>query len=367
VVIAGVGLIGGSIGLGIRQRQLAAKVIGYDPDPAVLEAAVGLGAVDEVKLAPGEWLAAADLVILAAPTMSLEPLLESLAPHLAATAVVTDVGSVKQPIAAAAASLRAAGRLSARFVGGHPMAGSERGGVLNADAALLETAVWVLTPEDETDQEALNTVTAFVEGLGARPLQVLPAQHDELVATVSHVPYLAAVALTTLIDDGDERALKSLLAAGGFRDLTRVASGDPRMSRDMLSGNREAVARALRAFRSRLDELEAVLGSPDELLEHAEAAKRTRDGIPIVRRGLLPTRHEAVVAVPDRPGEFARITAALADADVNIKDFEVLGVRESGGAVRIAFEEPGALDRGADVLREAGYDVRTRNGNGSPR
>ncbi|HLU83756.1 MAG TPA: prephenate dehydrogenase/arogenate dehydrogenase family protein [Trueperaceae bacterium] len=359
--------MGGSVGLGIRQRGLAGKVIGYDPDPVALEAAVGLGVVDEVRLTPGSWLAAADLVVLAAPTLNLGALLADLAPHLSAATVVTDVGSVKQPITAVAASLRAAGRLAARFVGGHPMAGSERGGVLNADPSLLENAVWVLTPDDGTDLQALGAVTAFVEALGARPLEVPPTQHDELVATVSHLPYLAAVALTTLIDDGDERALKSLLAAGGFRDLTRVASGDPRMSRDMLSGNREAVARALRAFRQRLDELEAVLDSPDLLLERAQIAKRTRDGIPIVRRGLLPTRHEAVVAVPDRPGEFARITAALAAADVNIKDFEVLGVRESGGAVRIAFELPGDLDRGAEVLRSAGYEVRTRNGSGAGR
>jgi len=362
VVIAGVGLIGGSIGLGLRQRGLARRVIGYDLDPVVLEAAVGLGAVDEVRLAPGPWLQGVDLVILASPTMTLEPLLSDLAPHLGAATVVTDVGSVKAPIAAQAAALRAEGRFAARFVGGHPMAGSERGGVLNADPALLENAVWVLTPDAGTDGDALRTVTAFVEGLGARPLEVLPALHDELVATVSHLPYLAAVALTSLIDHGEERALKSLLAAGGFRDLTRVASGDPRMSRDMLSVNNAAVTRALRAFRAQLDELEAVLSSPDELLHHAEAAKRTRDGIPIVRRGLLPTRHEAVVAVPDRPGEFARITAALADANVNIKDFEVLGVRESGGAVRIAFEDTGALDRGTQVLRGAGYEVRTRNG-----
>lgn len=326
---------------------------------------MGLGVVDEVRLEPGEWLGDAALVILAAPTMSLEPLLTDLAPHIGAGSVVTDVGSVKAPIAALAAVLWAEGRLAAPFVGGHPMTGSERGGVLNADPALLENAVWVLTPDKETETGALRTVSGFVTALGARPLEVLPAVHDELVATVSHLPYLAAVALTSLIEDGEERGLKSLLAAGGFRDLTRVASGDPRMSRDMLSVNRGAVARALRAFRDRLDALEAVLASPDELLHHAEAAKRTRDGIPIVRRGLLPTRHEAVVAVPDRPGEFARITAALADADVNIKDFEVLGVRESGGAVRIAFEDTTALERGTVVLRDAGYEVRTRNGNGS--
>ncbi|HZJ09435.1 MAG TPA: prephenate dehydrogenase [Trueperaceae bacterium] len=362
--MAGVGLIGGSIALGARERSLAGKVVGFDHDASVLDAATGIGAIDEARLEPGPWLTEADLVVLAAPTKALPGLAAGLLPHLRPSAIVTDVGSVKRPVLAALDGLIGRGRNRPRFVGGHPMAGSERSGVLNADASLLENAVWVLTPTPDTDVDALSTVRAFVEGLGARPIDIAPELHDRLVATVSHLPYLAAVALTGLIDGGEERSLKMLLAAGGFRDLTRVASGDPRMSRDMVADNADAVRSALNAFRAELDAIEAVLDEPGALLQRAEAAKRSRDAIPIVRRGLLPARHELVIAVRDRPGEFAHITAVLAESQVNIKDIEVLGVRESGGAVRLAFEDRSALEVGRDVLAAAGYQVRTRNGAG---
>ena len=352
VAIAGVGLIGGSVGLGIQQRFLAKRVIGLDRDAATLEAAQGLGVIDAAQLSPGPWLHEADLVILATPVRSIVPLAEALRPHLRSDALVTDVGSVKEEAVDALRDLR--------FVGGHPMAGSERTGVLNADAALLENAVWVLTPGDATDPEALEKVHTFVEHLGARPLRVAPAQHDRLVAAVSQLPYLAAVALTRVIEDADDRDLMTLLAAGGFRDITRVASGSPTMSRDMVVSNRDAVREALSSFRRHLSALDAALDDPDMLLTAAEGAKRSRDAIPIVRRSLLPAKHEVVIAVPDRPGQLARITRALGDADVNIKDIEVLSIREAGGAVRLAFDSEQELMRGTSALRAVGYEARVR-------
>ena len=352
VAIVGVGLIGGSVGLGIQQRFLAQRVVGLDRDAAGLDAARGMGVIDDAELAPGPWLEEADLVVLATPVRSIVPLANAIRPHLSADALVTDVGSVKQHTVEALRDLR--------FVGGHPMAGSERTGVVHADAALLENAVWVLTPDDGTDPVALEKVQEFVEHLGARPLRVAPEQHDRLVAAVSQLPYLAAVALTRLITDADDRDLMTLLAAGGFRDITRVASGSPTMSRDMVAANREAVRGALTAFRRHLAALEGALDDPDALLDAAEAAKRSRDAIPVVRRNLLPAKHEVVIAVPDRPGQLARITVALGDADVNIKDIEVLSIREAGGAVRLAFDSDEQLVRGTEALRAAGYEARAR-------
>lgn len=367
VVIAGVGLIGGSIGLSTRQRFLARRVVGLDLSPVTLEAARGLGAIDEAMLSPGPWLAEADLVVLATPARSLVATGRALMPHLRPGAIVTDVGGVKAPVVRGLteAAAHAGGGAGARFVGGHPMAGSEKGGVLNADAALLENAVWALTPEPGvTDADALERVRAFVAALGAKPIEVAPDLHDELVATVSHLPYLAAVALTALVAESDDSGLLMLLAAGGFRDLTRVASGDPVMSRDMVAGNREAVRAALGAYRRQLERLESILDQPEALLSAGESARLTRDSIPIVRRSLLPARFEVVIAVPDRPGELARITRALGDADVNVKDIEVLGVREAGGAIRLAFESLDEQERGTAALRAAGYEARSRTGNG---
>jgi prephenate dehydrogenase len=244
------------------------------------------------------------------------------------------------------------------------MAGSERVGVLNADAGLLEIAVWVITPTAHSDTVAVQKVRELVTALGAHPIDVDPELHDRLVATVSHVPYLAAVALTQVVAEADERELLMLLAAGGFRDLTRVASGSPRMSRDMVVANRAAVRDAARRFASALERLAAQLEEPESLLEAAEGAKRTRDALPVVRRTLMPARFEVVIAVPDQPGQLMIITRALGEANVNIKDIEVLGIREAGGALRIAFDSLDEQNRAAEVLRAAGYEARVR-GNGA--
>ena len=352
MVIAGVGLIGGSVGLGTRQRFLADKVIGFDFDPETLEAARGLGVIDEAQFRPGPWLEKTDLVVLASPARTLTASARSLSRFTRPDTIFTDVGSIKREVCADLTALR--------FVGGHPMAGSERGGVLYADAALLENAVWVLTPDASTDAEALVHVETFVEQLGAVPLTTTPEQHDRLVAAVSHLPYLSAVALTELAARDENRDLMMLLAAGGFRDLTRVASGSPRMSRDMVVGNKEALRDALAFFRKHLDELETLLEDPDAMLERAKAAKRARDAFPIVKRSLLPARFEVVIAVPDRPGELARITHALGDAEVNVKDIEVLSIREAGGALRLAFDSEEGLKKGTQALTTAGYEARGR-------
>lgn len=352
VVIAGVGLIGGSIGLGVRQRFLAEKVAGLDPDPEALDAAQWTGVIDETHLEPGEWLRDADLVILAAPVQSLVELAEEIEPFLGDDTIVTDVGGVKAELVRKLSHLR--------FVGGHPMAGSERPGVVNADAALLENAVWVLTPVAETDPEAYARVEEFVSQLGARPLKVEPAQHDRLVAAVSHVPYLTALALTQLVAEDEDRDLMMLLAAGGFRDLTRVASGSTRMSRDMVVGNHHAVKSTAAELGRHLQALIDQLDDPEELLRTANRAKRTRDSLPIVRRSLYPARFEITIAVPDQPGQLAIITQALGEAKVNIKDIEVLGIREAGGAVRLAFDDEDGMRRGVIALRSRGYEIRGR-------
>lgn len=350
--VAGVGLIGGSVALGLRARGLARRVVGYDASVSTLREAEALGVVDEVQAAPGEWLRRCDLVVLAAPMGALGLLARELAPFLSPGALVTDVGSVKAGIAA---ELDALGVRN--FVPGHPMAGSERGGVTHARAALLENAVWVLTPTEHTPLTALSRARQLVEGLGAAPVVMPPDAHDSLVATVSHLPYLVSLALTHLVAR-DERL--SLLAAGGFRDLTRVASGDPRMSRDMVVENRAALREALGRFRRQLDRLEADLADPEQLLAAAAEGKRTRDSLPVVRRSLLPPRHDLVVAVPDRPNQIGAVARTLGEAGVNIKDIEVLAVREEGGALRLGLESAADVARAAELLRGAGYEVRGR-------
>ncbi len=353
IVIAGVGLIGGSIGLGVRERFMAERVIGFDQNPEVLELALGRGVIDEAKLTAGDWLADANLLILAPPAKSIVPLAQVLEPFLGPHTVITDVGGIKCEIAAALSHLR--------FVGGHPMAGSEKAGVEHASAALLENAVWVLTPERRTDPAALALVREFVTHLGARPVKTTPERHDHMVAAISHVPYLSAVALTQLIAQDEDMELMMLLAAGGYRDLTRIASGNALMSRDMVLGNRTAIRDTLGKLRRELEQIESLLDDEGALLTLAENAKRTRDSFPIVKRSLLPAKYEIVVAMADKPGMLAKVTGVLGKADINIKDIEMLGIREAGGAVRLAFEDDRQLRRAIQILRANDFEVITRN------
>lgn len=349
VGIFGVGLLGGSVALGLKERFLAEEVHAYDRDPLALEKALFLGVADRVHTELGPWVGELGLGILAAPVGALVELGQRLAPLAHPESLWTDVGSVKAKVVAALEGLLP------HFLGGHPMAGSERAGVENAHAGLLQNAVWVLTPTERTSLKAKEGVRRLVEALGAYPLEVPPFLHDRLVARISHLPYLLAVALNRLVAQSPERDLLMFLAAGGFRDLTRVASGSPRMSRDMVVANREALKEAVEELRAVLSQLEGLLEDPEALLEAAEAAKRTRDSLPIVRRSLLPEMHDLVVQVPDRPGEIARIATALGEAGVNIKDLEVLTIREEAGAIRLSFATREEKDAAKAVLQGAGY------------
>ncbi len=350
--IFGVGLLGGSLGMGIRERFLADEVIAYDPNPNALNQARAVGAADRVEAKLGPWVAELDLGILAAPVGALADLGRSVAAHASPDTLWTDVGSVKAPVVAALEPVLN------HFVGGHPMAGSERAGVENAHSGLLQNATWVLTPTENTSKTDLERIRRLVEELGAYPLLLPPDLHDRLVARISHLPYLLAVALNLLVGDDPDRDTLIYLAAGGFRDLTRTASGSPVMSRDMVVTNKQALQEAAADLKEKLDSLLELLDNPDELLAVADRAKLIRDSIPVVKRGLLPVQFDLVVAVPDQPGELARITSALGEAGVNIKDIEVLNIRDEGGAIRLGFASREEKEAARRVLEKAGYRTR---------
>lgn len=352
VGIFGIGLLGGSVALGLRERFLAEEIHAYDPDPQALEDALALQVVDKVHTSLGSWIGELDLGVLAAPMGVLVSEGQKLAGFSSPHTLWIDVGSVKLPVVEALTGFLP------NFVGSHPMAGSEKAGVEAAHAGLLQNAVWVITPTPSTPAPALATLHELVQNLGAYPLEISPELHDRLVARISHLPYLLAVGLNRLVAKDPHQDLLMFLAAGGFRDLTRVASGSPRMSRDMLVANKEALRLAVEDLRSVMLELENLLDAPENLLEVAQDAKRTRDSLPIVKRSLLPVINELVVQVPDRPGQIATVSTALGNAGVNIKNFEVLAIRDEGGAIRMGFTTPEEREQARQILEGIGYKVR---------
>ncbi len=263
VAIIGLGLMGGSLGLALRvdaTRSIAHEVVGYDLAHGVAQRAVARGALDHACENLSEAVTAADLVVIATPTLAAEEMLREVANHLAPDVVVTDLCSVKAPLVAVASQTL---RQPERFVGGHPMAGRERAGIDAATADLYRGARWALTPTPQTAPDAVSRLRALVEGLGAKPLQLDAVAHDAAVAGISHLPLTLAVALTQALADADDWPTMALLAAGGYRDTTRVAAGDPVMGRDILLANREALLARLDAFAGTLARLRAMIARGD--------------------------------------------------------------------------------------------------------
>jgi prephenate dehydrogenase len=324
VSVVGTGLIGTSVAL--AAARAGDRVRGFDADPGVLGAASRLAAF-EPRASVEACVVGSDLVLVSTP---LGAIVEAAARSLAASrgAPVTDVGSAKGTVVEAMARREGGGR----FVGGHPMSGSERTGPEAASAALLDDAVWVLTPVAGTEPSAVDTVEGWVRRIGARPVRMEPERHDRLVAFVSHLPQLASTALMAAAseEEVDEPELL-LLAAGGFRDLTRLAGSSPPLWRDILLANPEALARAVDRYVKGLLRLrDAVLaGRADEVETALGDAKRARLALaakPAVKAGVALL----VVPVPDRPGVLAELTATLGGRQVNIEDLQIVHSPEGG-------------------------------------
>ncbi len=261
VTILGVGLLGGSIGLALRKRRLAREVYGFVRREATRREAIRAGAVDQAGMDLREAVRGADLVILATPIAQMEPLVVQMLPDLKRGALLTDVGSVKAPVVRWVASkIRKAG---GEFVGSHPMAGSEKGGVEAARADLFRRAVCVVTPEAGTAEVAVGKVRRLWESLGAEVLILEAALHDQLVSRASHLPHLVAAALAAQVLDPRRDGRQSALCATGFRDTTRVACGSPAMRRDIALANRKHLVRDLASFEKRLAALRGWLRRGD--------------------------------------------------------------------------------------------------------
>lgn len=254
VTIIGLGLIGGSIGLGLRRWSAAnsdaLRVVGFDQDVAKQRTAKAIGAVDAAQWSLVDAVSAADVVILATPVGAMRQLFEDIGQHLKAGAVVTDTGSTKVDVLEWARSLPA----EVDFVGGHPMAGRSEG-LDGATADLFTGATWVVCPSVSAAESSVRTVLGIIAAVDAEAFFVDPVEHDSYVAGISHLPFVAATSLMrALAADSAWRDMKSL-SASGLRDTTRLALGSPEMHRDILLSNREAVARWLDAYIETLNEL----------------------------------------------------------------------------------------------------------------
>ena len=271
ITLVGVGLLGGSIGLAVKQRGLAGCVAGLVRREESIAECTGAGVVDMVTLDPAEAVGDAALVILCTQVGQMGELAEQLKPHLADGAIVTDVGSVKADVVATVESVLP------RFVGSHPLAGSEKTGIANARADLLEDALCAVTPTERSDEATVESVEKFWQALGARTSRLSPEAHDLVVARTSHLPHVLAAALVRCVLGGEEHG-EADFCATGFRDSTRLADGAAPMWRDIALANPKAIAAALDDLQEELDGLRTALeaGDAETLEQFFDEGRRLR-------------------------------------------------------------------------------------------
>ncbi len=349
-LVVGTGLIGGSIALGLRRRGW--HVSGLDADEEQLHAALQAGVVEAVGDDP-----LAEVVFIATPAAAVARVARGILDEEGrlADAVVTDVSGVKSAIVEEADH--------PRFIGGHPMAGSEQSGLHGADPDLFEGAVWVLTPTAATDLEAFNRLKGVVMSLGADVLVLSAADHDRLVAVVSHVPHLVAATLMNAAADGAEQDGALLrLAAGGFRDMTRVAAGHPGIWPDICAENAAAIVDALDALVADLGVMRDRVAAQDRgaLLGSLQKASAARRNLPA--RAVRPEHlAELRIPVPDRAGVLAEITSLAADAGIGIYDIEIAHSAEGPRGVLILVVDGADAETLTAAVESRGYRGRAEH------
>ena len=279
IAIIGLGLIGGSIGLGLKKSSASnIQIAGIPRREETLKQAQEMGAIDEGTTNHIKGVAGADIIFICTPINLILPVINEIAPSLKKGAIVTDVGSSKYEIVSQAEKAMPKGTF---FVGSHPMAGKETSKLEAAEPDLFRDKIWIMTKTSKTSKKALEEIEKLVASLGAKILEMDPKTHDLVVAGVSHMPLAIAVSLVNAVAGEAEKELMAKCAASGFRDTTRIASGDPILGVDMFTTNKKAVLKMIGSFKKALSNLERLIkeGNGEKVREELAQAKEVRDSI----------------------------------------------------------------------------------------
>lgn len=356
----GLGLIGGSIARAVRYFYPETVIIASSRTRASVEQAAADGIVDQVLDKVGLEYADCDYIFLCAPVASNGEYLKQLKPLIGPSCIITDVGSTKSDIHAKVEELG----MEANFIGGHPMAGSEKTGYANSKRILIENAYYIITPASQVSGEAVERYRELVAGLKALPLVLDCQTHDYVMAGVSHLPHIIASSLVNLVKDSDtEDEIMKMVAAGGFKDITRIASSSPEMWEQICMTNRRNISsilndyiRSLTRIREQLDRAEA--GSVYELFE---TSRDYRDSLPVRGSGPIQRIYEIYCDMVDEAGGIATLATILASNQINLKNIGIIHSREFIEAVlRIEFYDEQSMKQAAEILRRYRYVIYER-------
>ncbi|NLO82105.1 MAG: prephenate dehydrogenase [Clostridiales bacterium] len=357
ISILGLGLIGGSLAKAIRRNLPGSIVIGFDTNNEYLDTAFREGIIQEAAAKLQEAVEHADIIFLCTPVGTIPQLIKAIAEDIRKGTIVTDVGSTKTAIVNAAERYLPHGIF---FVGGHPMAGTEHSGYKASIPHLFENAYYVLTPLASTPAWVLDNLKALLSSIGAIPLVMEPRLHDRIVGCISHLPHVVAAALINAIQKVDDpQHFKERLAAGGFRDITRIASSNPLMWRDISLSNGEQLVELIDHMIDNLSEFRNYINDNDRhgVENFFSRAKAFRDSLPTLQSLALAPYHHLYVDVEDRPGIIGKIASLLGQHSINIKNLRIIHSREEepGGCLVISFSDVPSLDKARKVLAAQGF------------
>ena len=357
----GLGLIGGSIAKAIKNYHPDIRLIANASSKNTVEAAYSGGLIENSDLLPLSEFSTCDLIFLCAPVDVNQRYMKELKAVVTDDCLLTDVGSVKTPITKAFEE----SDLPCYFIGGHPMTGKEKGGYQNSDPLLLENAYYVLTRSSRSPEDLLESFSAFIKSLGANVVVMDEKAHDRSVAAVSHVPHIIASSLIRLlINNDDEEEHMKLIAAGGFRDITRIASSDPDLWRSIFLENRDAVLSLLDAFSRETQKYkEALLDNDGKALHDMyEESRDYRDSMQIKKKGALSEGFEFYVDIKDEPGALATIALILSSQYISLKNIDIVHNREfEQGVLRIETYDAPSMEFSAELLAKKGYNIYRRD------
>ncbi|WP_206207660.1 prephenate dehydrogenase [Virgibacillus indicus] len=358
ILIAGLGLIGGSLAKGMTESNQN-HVIGYDVNLESLEYAYTNRIIHESAKNFHNAAELADFIILAAPISETIELMKKLNDiPLKENVIVSDTASVKCSI------IETAGRLTNKnitFIGGHPMAGSHKKGVQAAKAHLFENAIYVLTPSVNSTPDKVDALKDILRHAKSKFIILNPDEHDEMTGVVSHFPHLIASSLVQQARKwGETHSYLPNLAAGGFRDITRIASSNPKMWQDIFSHNRGKMSQLLGEWINEMHFLKELVDKNDkeDIISYLDTAKTYRDGLGTEEKGVIPAFYDIYVDIRDQAGALASVTQILANENISINNIQILEIREGiTGALRLSLSSKEAQRKSLSILQNKGYEI----------
>ncbi len=356
VGIIGIGFLGGSLVKSLSKSEKVNQIIAYDKNLESLEKAYSEGTITEYTLEVNEKFSNCDVVFICTPVSFISEYVKILKKYVKKDCIITDTGSTKKTI------LNDTKKIDVEFIGGHPMIGSERSGYATSKDLLFENSYYIITKSNSNKPESIEKLKELILEIKAIPIIIDENKHDYITSVISHVPHVVASSLVRLVKNlDDENETMKTLCAGGFKDITRIASSDPTMWENICNENKEEIINTLNILIKILENFKENIDNRNETYDFFETSKIYRDSF-INKKINGNTMPELNISIKDENGAIARITTILSENDIGIKNIEVLNNRENNfGALKVVVRNYEEMEKGYKIIKELGYEIRKMN------